>query len=209
MVEGLHYRGFGPEPAHVLGLDSRKHRLGSGHDRGDRYDSDEFGSLVVPNRFSCSGPALHVDGRKTENSITTMATAKPKQQAISAWRVRQEIESETLSGRARKLMRYFKTGEGEYGAGDKFIGVRMGHVFALTKEFVQMTPDEIEKLLADDIHEVRAGAVSIMNQQARDKKTSDNRRKELFDLYLRRHDRINNWNLVDLGAPYVSWVSGR
>jgi len=103
----------------------------------------------------------------------------------------------------KKIQRYFKSGEGEYGEGDKFIGVRMGHVFALAKEFIDMQPEQIEKLLESPIHEARAGAVSIMDWQARSKKTPEVRRKELFDLYLRRHDRINNWDLVDRSAPYV------
>jgi len=102
-----------------------------------------------------------------------------------------------------KLQRYFKTGKGEYGEGDKFIGVRMGSVFALAKEFIAMPPAEIEKLLADQIHEIRAGALSIMDKQARSKKTPDSRRKELYDLYMKRHDRINNWDLVDVSAIYV------
>ena len=103
----------------------------------------------------------------------------------------------------KKIQRYFKSGEGEYGEGDKFIGVRMGQVFALAKDFIEMAPSEIEKLLESPIHEVRAGAVSIMDWQARNKKTPAARRKELFDLYIRRHDRINNWDLVDRSAPYV------
>lgn len=103
----------------------------------------------------------------------------------------------------KKIQRYFKSGEGKYGEGDKFIGVRMGQVFALAKEFIDMPPHEIEKLLESEIHEARAGAVSIMDWQARNKKTTQERRKELFDLYLRRHDRINNWDLVDRSAPYV------
>jgi 3-methyladenine DNA glycosylase AlkD len=103
----------------------------------------------------------------------------------------------------RKIQRYFKSGEGQYGQGDEFIGVRMGQVFALAKEFIEMPPGEIEKLLESPIHEVRAGAVSIMDFQARSKKTPDRRRKELYDLYIRRHDRINNWDLVDRSAPYV------
>jgi 3-methyladenine DNA glycosylase AlkD len=103
----------------------------------------------------------------------------------------------------KKIQRYFKSGEGEYGEGDKFIGVRMGQVFALAKEFIDMQPEQIEKLLESPIHEVRTGAVSIMDWQARSKKTPEARRKELFDLYLRRHDRINNWDLVDRSAPYV------
>lgn len=100
----------------------------------------------------------------------------------------------------RKIQRYFKTGEGDYGEGDVFIGVRMGSIFALAKEFLAMEPAEIETLLESPVHELRVGAVSIMAKQAAHKKTSEDRRKELFDLYLRRHDRINNWDLVDLGA---------
>ncbi len=103
----------------------------------------------------------------------------------------------------KKIQRYFKSGEGEYAEGDKFIGVRMGQIFALAKEFMEMTPNEIEKLLESPIHEARVGAVSIMDWQARDKKISEERKKELFDLYIRRHDRINNWDLVDRSAPYV------
>jgi 3-methyladenine DNA glycosylase AlkD len=102
-----------------------------------------------------------------------------------------------------KIGRYFKGEEGEYGAGDRFIGVRMGTVFALAKQYVGMEPDEIERLLESDIHEARAGAVSIMAKQYERKTTTDDRRSELAALYLRRHDRINNWDLVDLGAHQV------
>jgi 3-methyladenine DNA glycosylase AlkD len=79
----------------------------------------------------------------------------------------------------------------------------MGQVFALAKEFTGMQVDEIEKLLENPIHEIRAGAVSIMDFQARSKKTDERQRKALFDLYINRHDRINNWDLVDRSAPYV------
>src|SRR5690242_13562932 len=79
------------------------------------------------------------------------------------------------------IQRYFKSGEGEYGDGDHFMGIQMGKVFALAKEFMLMSLDEVEKLLENSIHEVRAGAVSIMDFQARDKRTSDAQKKELFD----------------------------
>jgi 3-methyladenine DNA glycosylase AlkD len=104
---------------------------------------------------------------------------------------------------ATKYLRYFKTGKGQYGEGDEFVGVRMGQVFALAKEFIEMPPGEIELLLESPIHEARAGALSIMDKQARGKRTPEHLRKELFDLYLRRTDRINNWDLVDLAAPHV------
>jgi len=86
---------------------------------------------------------------------------------------------------------------------DEILGIRMGQVFALAKEFMSMPLDEVEKLLENPIHEMRVGAVSIMDFQARSKKTAVSRRKELFDLYIRRHDRINTWDLVDRSAPYV------
>lgn len=86
---------------------------------------------------------------------------------------------------------------------DAVIGVKMGQVFALAKEFMDMELSEVEKLLESDIHEARVGAVSIMDFQARSKKTTDERRKELFDLYIRRHDRINTWDLVDRSAIWV------
>ena len=86
---------------------------------------------------------------------------------------------------------------------DVIMGVRMGQVFALAKEFMAMSLGEIETLLNSPIHEARVGAVSIMDFQARKKKSTEQRRKELFDLYIRRHDRINSWDLVDRSAIYV------
>jgi 3-methyladenine DNA glycosylase AlkD len=103
----------------------------------------------------------------------------------------------------RKIQRYFKSGEGQYGAGDVFMGVRMGDVFVLAKEFVDMPPEQIELLMESAVHEVRAGAMSIMGKQAARKKTSVERKRNLYELYLRRHDRINNWDLVDLAARDV------
>jgi 3-methyladenine DNA glycosylase AlkD len=104
----------------------------------------------------------------------------------------------------KKIQRYFKSGEGDYGAGDKFMGVKMGHLFALAKEFGEMPVKEIEKLLESKIHEVRAGGVSIMDKASRSKKITESRRKEFFDLYMKRHDRINNWDLVDLGCLHMT-----
>jgi 3-methyladenine DNA glycosylase AlkD len=104
---------------------------------------------------------------------------------------------------AAKLQRYFKTGAGDYGEGDRFLGVRMGQVFALAKEFIDLPPTELETLLESPFHEIRACALSIMDKQGRRKRTPESRRRDLFDLYLRRIDRVNNWDLVDLAAPFV------
>jgi 3-methyladenine DNA glycosylase AlkD len=123
--------------------------------------------------------------------------------ALTAERFLAELEALASSEEREKIQRYFKTGDGEYGAGDVFIGVRMGDVFALAKAYIDMPPDEIERLMENPIHEARAGALSIMDKLARRKRTPESRRRELYELYLRRHDRIDNWDLVDLGAPFV------
>lgn len=119
----------------------------------------------------------------------------------TAKRFIERLKTHASAAEREKTLRYFKTpNDGEV---DQFIGVRMGQVFALVKEFITMTPDEIEKLLESKIHEVRAGGCSIMDKQARSRKTTPERRKELYDLYLRRHDRINNWDLVDVCCIHV------
>jgi 3-methyladenine DNA glycosylase AlkD len=85
----------------------------------------------------------------------------------------------------------------------KILGVRMGKLFALSKSFANLELDQVEQLLKNKYYEVRMGAVCIMDFQARNKKTSLQRKKELFDLYIRRHDCIDNWDLIDRSAGYV------
>jgi len=120
-----------------------------------------------------------------------------------------ELTAETILARLqalrsdeerKKYHRYFSF---EDDAAETFIGVRMGQVFALAKECLLTPPSEIEKLLESGIHEARAAAMSIMAKQYQAKKTTAERKQELFELYLRRHDRINDWDLVDLAAYYV------
>jgi 3-methyladenine DNA glycosylase AlkD len=139
--------------------------------------------------------------KKPAARVSPMKAADPKD--LTAKRFIEKLKTYQSDEELRKIQRYFKSEEGDYGHGDTFIGVRMGQVFALAKAFVEMSPAEIEKLMESEIHEARAGAMSIMGQQAMLKKTTEARRKELYNLYLRRHDRINNWDLVDLAAKPV------
>lgn len=88
-------------------------------------------------------------------------------------------------------------------AGPGSTRVPMGAIFALAKTFIDMAPAEIDVLLDQPEHDARVGAVSIMDFQARRASTSPERRRELYELYLRRHDRIDNWDLIDRSAPHV------
>jgi hypothetical protein len=86
---------------------------------------------------------------------------------------------------------------------DDYHGVGMGQIFSLARECMDMAPVEIERLLESPTQAIRVGAVSIMDFQARDRKVSPDRKRELFELYLRRHDRIDTWDLVDRSAIWV------
>jgi 3-methyladenine DNA glycosylase AlkD len=86
---------------------------------------------------------------------------------------------------------------------NKVLDVRMASIFALAKEFEGMQLGEIAQLLESNYYEARMGAVSIMDFKARNKKTTEDGRKALYELYLSQHSRINNWDLVDRSAPYV------
>jgi len=95
---------------------------------------------------------------KKKNSVST----KPISGTVNDFTARHFIEKlKTYQSAAelKKIQGYFKSGKGEYGEGDEFMGVRMGQLFALAKEFIEMSPSEIEKLLESPIHEVRAGAM--------------------------------------------------
>jgi hypothetical protein len=81
--------------------------------------------------------------------------------------------------------------------------IPMGQLFDLAKDYVGASLEEIEVLLDRPGHPPRVVAVSIMDFQARGKTTPDTRRQELYELYLRRHDRIDTWDLVDRAAPHV------
>jgi hypothetical protein len=105
--------------------------------------------------------------------------------------------------RVDEVSRYFHPDPNAGSSDNKTLGVSPGKVFPVAKQFVEMSLADIEKLLDSRYYEVRLGAVSIMDFQARAKRITPEQRKALFDLYLRRHDRINNWDLVDRAAPHV------
>jgi 3-methyladenine DNA glycosylase AlkD len=95
------------------------------------------------------------------------------------------------------VARFFKTGEGQYGAGDTFIGVRVPQTRLVAKEFQDISLADMEKLLESQIHEIRLCASIIMTERYKKAKKNPGERQAILDLYLRRTDRINNWDIVD------------
>ena len=101
------------------------------------------------------------------------------------------------------VARFFHPDVNAKSKGNRVLGVSFGKIFPIAKRYSQMPLGDIERLLESPYYEVRLGAVSIMDFRARAKKISPEDRRALFNLYVRRHDRINNWDLVDRAAPYV------
>jgi 3-methyladenine DNA glycosylase AlkD len=93
----------------------------------------------------------------------------------------------------------------------KVLGVSPGDVFPVAKRFAELPLGDVERLLESAYYEVRLGAVAIMDFQARARRTSNAHREALYELYLRRHDRIDNWDLVDRAAPHVvgGWLADK
>ena len=97
--------------------------------------------------------------------------------------------------------RFFKAGKGEYGEGDRFLGVTVPNIRAIAKQYKNISLNEIRELMQSEWHEVRLCTLLIMVEKS--KKKDEALRKELFNLYLSQTKRINNWDLVDLSCRFI------
>jgi len=120
---------------------------------------------------------------------------------MTAKQLQQELDEAGNAHDARFLQRFFKTGPGQYGEGDIFIGVRVPVTRKIAAGYRTLTLKEIERLLESPVHEHRLAAVIIMAEES--KRADEPLKKALYDLYLKRSDRINNWDIVDVSCPAV------
>ena len=120
---------------------------------------------------------------------------------MTTTRIRQRLRSFASKEKAQLLMRFFKTGAGQYGEGDKFLGVMVPEARAVVKEFRQTPLTEAAKLLRSPWHEERLCALFLFVD--RFERGDEKERKKVFALYLKNRRYINNWDLVDLSAPKI------
>lgn len=99
---------------------------------------------------------------------------------------------------------FFKTGKGQYGEGDKFLGVVVPDVRKVAKLSLQLSTSELKKLMKNSYHECRLCALLILVE--RFKKADKKEQKEIYDFYLDHTEYINNWDLVDLSSLYIVGV---
>jgi 3-methyladenine DNA glycosylase AlkD len=119
----------------------------------------------------------------------------------TAAQVKKAIEKLADPKQAAILQRFFKTGQGEYGEGDVFLGIKVPKQRGLVKKYKDLPLVEVLNLLKSKIHEHRLVALLILVEKF--KKADEKEQKKIFDLYVKNTKHINNWDLVDLSAPNI------
>jgi 3-methyladenine DNA glycosylase AlkD len=112
-----------------------------------------------------------------------------------------ELRAAVEPSQAMVLQRFFKTGKGDYGEGDVFLGVKIPPIRALVKKYNGLSIDDAVKLLQSKIHEERMTALLLLVQKF--KKANEVERRKIYTLYIANTKKINNWDLVDLSAPNI------
>lgn len=112
-------------------------------------------------------------------------------------KIKKEIKLLSDPERAKNLSWFFKTGKGEYGEGDKFIGLTMPQIRQLAKKYKLLSISEIEELVCSGIHEERMLALIIMTLRYPQEKD------KFYKLYIKNRKHINNWDLIDVTCPRI------
>lgn len=115
--------------------------------------------------------------------------------------IQRELETYADPVKREYLPRFFKTGKGEYGEGDKFLGVVVPNTRTVAKQHKDAPFAVMAELLQSQWHECRLCALLMLVE--RFKKNGEKERKLIYDFYLSQTARINNWDLVDLSAPGI------
>ncbi len=120
--------------------------------------------------------------------------------------LKKELKSLGNPEKAKLLQGFFKTGKGEYGEGDVFLGVTVPETRRVAKKHHELSLKETEELLQSKIHEERLAAILLLvhHFELAFKEKNEKKQKEIFDFYLSNASRVNNWDLVDLSAPKIS-----
>lgn len=120
---------------------------------------------------------------------------------MNAVQVKKALQAYASPERAKSNAWFFKTGKGQYGEGDEFIGVTVPNTRKVAKQFVDLAFSELEILLASKKHEHRLAALLILVQ--RFTRANEKEQKEIVRFYLAHVAQVNNWDLVDLSASQI------
>ncbi|MCK5466288.1 DNA alkylation repair protein [Candidatus Parcubacteria bacterium] len=115
--------------------------------------------------------------------------------------LKKELKELSNPKQAEILQRFFKTGKGEYGEGDIFLGVKVPEQRKVVGKFEDLSLENLEKLLNSKVHEYRMSALFVLVK--RYEKGDEREKNKIFKLYLKNTKNINNWDLVDISAPKI------
>lgn len=121
--------------------------------------------------------------------------------------IRKDLKEIANPEKAQILERFFKTGEGEYGEGQKFLGGDTNSKRLIAKKYLTLNFEEIEKLLTSVFHDERFVAMTILEHNYKKK----NSQKKIVDFYIKNAKKFNNWDLVDLSAYKIlgDWLKDK
>ena len=131
-------------------------------------------------------------GRIKSNKIKSMK---------SVIQLKEDLKKISNPEQIKKLQRFFKTGKGEYGEGDIFLGIKVPDQRKISKNYEWLSLEEIGELLNSKIHEHRLTALFILIKKY--EKADAQEKKKIFDFYLKQTKNINNWDLVDISAHKI------
>ncbi len=115
--------------------------------------------------------------------------------------VKKDLKKLEDKNQAKLLSGFFKTGKGEYGEGDIFLGIKVPVQREIARKYYDLSLKDIQILLKSKIHEYRLVSLLILMHQY--SKGNSKLKKKIFDFYLKNTKQINNWDLVDLSAPNI------
>jgi len=121
--------------------------------------------------------------------------------SLKTTQVKKALKDLAKPKKGKILSRFFKTGKGEYGYGDVFLGISVPNQRKVAGNFKELPLSQTAKLLKSRVHEHRLTALLILVGQFQ--KAEEKKKKQIFDLYLKNYKYINNWDLVDLSAPKI------
>ena len=129
--------------------------------------------------------------------------------AKSIDRIISEMKALADPVRAAHSQKFFCTGPGQYGSGDRFLGIRVPQVREVAARYRDLDLHEVHQLLSSPIHEIRLLALVALVTQF--KKSDPAGKKAIYDLYMHNRRYVNNWDLVDLSAPTIvgGWLQTR
>lgn len=120
---------------------------------------------------------------------------------MSITEIKYDLKKFANTEHAVQLQRFFKTGPGDYGEGDIFIGLKVPMIRTIAKKHSSLALTEIKDLLHSVIHEERLVALFILVE--RFKKADNDLKEQIFNFYIKNKEKINNWDLVDLSADKI------